>query len=102
MANPKEHVLMKIDRAEELSQKEQQDYEEEEEDQKLLRAYQQKYWKEDELNMISTEGDEVEATTEERSLLEGMVDMSLEHREIVPEFQRQLSVTEAMSAFLSY
>ncbi len=69
MTNPKEHVLMKIDRADELGQKEQQDYEEEQEDQQLLREYQQKHWREDELNMISVEEDEVETTTEETELL---------------------------------
>ncbi len=86
MANPKEHILMKIDKADELSQREQGDYEEEGEDQELMRRYQQKYWTEDELNMVSMEEDEVMTTTEERVLVDGMVDMTLEHKEAKLEF----------------
>ncbi len=77
---------MKIDKADELIQREQGDYEEEREDQELMRRYQQKYWTEDELNMVSMEEDEVMTTTEERVLVDGMVDMTLEHKEAKLEF----------------
>ena len=66
LANPEEHILMKIDRADELGEKGQDDYQQEEEDQELMREYQRRFWREDELNMINREEEEATMATEER------------------------------------
>ncbi len=48
------------------------------------------------------ESNELVTTAEERELLGSMVDMTLEHKEMTPDFRRQLSVAEATSAFINH